>query len=238
MKRAFPRRLGAALLAAAPAVSEEPSALLDYQLIEERPIRHDLVSGHCSRLRFEGSDIGWVAEVQAASVGLVFRRCIYEDDDDSPRDWGYRSSEVYLLKPAASPAPLGLPGIGWFSAEKVCDRYLAYRQQRPERQVVIADLASMTVLAREPMFKPPCHCDVAPLPPVWVGDCAAVEFPEDEIRLTNPAGASAKDAGNGSPPVPARVPQAPAPGANSLRSASFIRLSSSRPTRCRRRRRR
>ena len=209
MKRALPRRLGAALLAGAAATAGEPSALLDYELVEERPIRHDLVSGHCSRLRFEGSDIGWVAEVQAASVGLIFRRCIYEDESDSPRDWGYRSSEVYLLKPAASPAPLGLPGIGWFSAEKVCDRYLAYRQQRPERQVVIADLASMTVLARQPMFKPPCRCDLAPLPPVWTSDCAAVDFPEDEIRLTNPAVASAKDAGNGSPPVPARVPQAP-----------------------------
>lgn len=159
------------------------------------------MAGSCSRLRFEGSDIGWVAEVQAASVGLIFRLCAYEEEDDGPVDWGRYSGKVYLQKPGAVVAPIDLPGIGWASAVKVCDRYMAYSQQ-PERLVAIADLADMTVLVSEPMFKPPCHCDVPPLPPVWADDCSTVEFPDDEIRLTNPAVASAQGVGVKPDPEP------------------------------------
>ena len=196
-RRALPLRLAAVLLAGAS--FGEASAPLDYQLTEQRPIRNDISGGSCSLLRFEGSDIGWVAELQAASLGLIFRRCLYEERDDSPADWGYRSSEVYLLKPGAAAAAVDLPGVGWLSTVKVCGRYLAYRQQRPKRQVAIADLASMAVLVREPMLKPPCQCDVPPPPPVWAEDCGAVEFPENEIRLTNPAVAH----GVGAKPDPA-----------------------------------
>lgn len=202
MNRGLPLRLAAALLAGAAAVYGETSAPLGYQLTEQRPIRNDISGGSCSLLHFEGSTVGWVAELQAASVGLIFRRCLYEEEDDSPPDWGYPSSEVYLLKPSASAAPVDLPGVGWMSTVKVCDRYLAYRQQRPERQVAIADLASMAVLVREPMFKPPCQCDVPPPSPVWAEDCGAVEFPDDEIRLINPAVAKGESVGAKPDPAP------------------------------------